>query len=808
MKCGKINPLYLDFALLFSLVSCQVETPALLRETGEQISISISAHVSETKTTLNDNGSITAFGFEGDDCIGYYAEGRITNCKLQCADVDNGIFSASLDANDIISNEPAPDVRYCVYYPYNSEAGSNPTQLNGFLPPVQNAPFDDAADYLIATPQNDSFDITNLPKLDFSFDTHLFAIVKLSITNTSDELAEERIHEIGLKSSSNILTGKFTFNVTNPEEDVTFSSTPEEVSKRVRVEYPEADLPILGKNITHTVYAVVNASEFEAGTLILRATTSNYSFSLPTKKSTILSGNQLTVFPTVDLADEGVVRNSSSKNITSFTLSDGVKDYGAFEITDDLISVHVPNATNLSNLIASFECEGAAVSVNGIEQVSGVSAQDFSDFLHPVTYVARGIDEDDCKSYSIRIFNLPIVKITTPAPITSRTVWVDNCSIKITDDNGVTTDYGDIIQIRGRGNGSWSGVKKPYTFKLSNKASVLGMPADKRWNLLANFWDKTLIRNDVCLEIGRRAEGLGWTSHGEFVEVIMNGDHLGNFYLCEHNKVAKDRVNITEMKVGDTSEPEITGGYLLEYDTYIEDEPTFITSTCNYRVKIKSPDDDGFDLQWAWIEGYINSVEGILSDPESIATHRYLDYIDIDSFIDWWLVYEISGNGTEPNAPRSCYMNKDRGGKLKAGPVWDFDLFTFLTYFRNGFRLKSVLYYKYLFEDPLFVAAVKDRWALLKTNLIGMPEYIDQLTNKVYNSAVRDKSIYPQPTDDWNFEQSLSVAEAYARLKSTYEARIIELDGLINALTATLVDGTNGTENYGGQTNPDFGFGF
>lgn len=118
------------------------------------------------------------------------------------------------------------------------------------------------------------------------------------------------------------------------------------------------------------------------------------------------------------------------------------------------------------------------------------------------------------------------------------------------------------------------------------------------------------------------------------------------------------------------------------------------------------------------------------------------------------------------------------------------------------------LYYKYLFDDPLFVAKAKERWALLKENLDGMSDYIDQQTNKVYKSAVRDKSIWPKPTDDWNCEQSLSVAEAYARLKSTYEARIIELDGLISALVTTPSDKGTGNEDFNGQTTPDFGFGF
>lgn len=790
------------------LGACQAEIPVVSERPSNKLYIEVEALLPSTKTVLSDSGSESSFIFNQSDSIGFYAGSILTNVGLGCNASETGKFNGviELEPEQVITHTP---VMFYAYYPYNHKKNNGPSTINGFLSSRQAAPFDGSADYLIANSIPGVFDVNSFPHLSFAFDSHLFAIVKLSVKNTSEELSGEQILDIGLKSTGSELAGAFSFDATNPENDAIFSSEIEELSQRVKVAYDEMEAPTLGKNATHTVYAVIKPGEFNAGELRLLVTTTHYSFSLATKVDVAIPRNQVTVFPEVDLADpdeKGVVKKSNTMDILSFSLSaDGKKYYDAFEITDGLISVQVPNGTDMSHMTVKFTHNGQGVTVDGIEQTSEVSKQDYSDFVNPVHFVVAGA-EDESRDYTIRMFDLPIVYLNTPSPINSKDIWTPDCSFSIQEADGTITDYGNAVEVKGRGNSTWRQEKKPYTIKLKSKAKVFGLPADKRWNLLANALDRTIIRNSVALEIAHRADKLGWASHGTFVELFMNGEYRGNYFICEHNKISSNRINIAEMSIGDTSEETISGGYLLEFDTTNE-HPYFITETCEYPVQIKSPDDDGFELQWGWIENYINEVERTLADEESLMAHKYLKYIDLDSFIDWWLTYEVIMN-TEPYyGPRSAFMHKDRGGKLKAGPAWDFDRCFRSGLGPNGFKLKDALYYKYLFKDPYFRSKIKERWPAFKANLEGMSDYIDLQIETVSHSAERNGEMWPI-TLNINTDESLPVSVASAQIKTEYEARIRQLDKLINALDATPVNSNSENENYGDQTNPDFGFGF
>lgn len=789
--------------------ACSAEMPQAPFDSEGVISFKVQAQYPVTKTIIADDGNCSAFSFKEGDMIGLFANHiALKNIWLECTNESTGIFNRNIKytgkTQDFLS------LTYGAYSPFYESSEIQGSTISAVLPANQVAPFDGMADYLVANPLTSAEDVQTFPDLSFTFSTHLFAIVKLSITNASSLLAGEKVLGIGLRSKAGFLAGSFSFDVMDPSQPAVFSTNPDDLYQEVRVIYPISERPDIGENITHTVYAVINPGSYDAGDLELVVSTTNYLFTLATTNSVTLSSNEVTVFPEVELSDARVSRITDAKDILSFSLSDGITVFEPFDISDGVISVQVPNQMDLSHVTASFTHNGASVLVNGIEQKSGESIQDYGDFTNPVQFEVLS-EAGGSQLYSVRIFDLPVVSITTPHAITNNTTWVDDCSIIIREADGTITDYGNTVQVRGRGNTTWAAPKKPFTFKLASKASVLGMPADKRWNLLANWFDRTLIRNDVSFEVARRARGLAWTSKGVFVEVILNGEFLGSYYLCEHIKISKDRVNITEIKASDTSDEAITGGYLLEYDGWKDHDLYFSSSILmsqrgeQTRIKFKSPDDPGFDLQWAWIENYVHNLESILINEDAVLAHQYLDYMDLDSYADYWLVYEIAGTH-EPNNPGSCYMYKDRGGKLHAGPVWDFDNYTYWATPR-GFRNKEALYYKYLFQDPLFVYKVKERWPPLKEALNSMPEYIDSVICSIYRSAARNGEMWPA-TGTYNHDGDLFVADASSRLKKYFSDRIIELDGLIKALTATPVDGTNGNENFNGQTTPDFGFGF
>lgn len=401
------------------------------------------------------------------------------------------------------------------------------------------------------------------------------------------------------------------------------------------------------------------------------------------------------------------------------------------------------------------------------------------DLSRPVTLTVTTPDgKSKAYTLAVRYSDIPVVYVETPSPVLSKDDWVKNGSLTIFTDTADVVTL-EKVQYKGRGNTTWSYAKKPYAIKLDSKTEILGMPKHKRWILLANYIDKTLMRNAVSFEIGRcMSDGLGWTPRGHFVDVVFNGKFIGNYYLCEQIKIDKNRVNITEMEATDTDEEARTGGYLLEYDTYFDEVNKFRTELHNLPVNIKDPDEDVLTLvHFDYIKNYINTFERALSTNFSL---NYISkFIDVNSFIDWWIANELIQN-YEPCHPKSSYMHKDRNGVLKAGPLWDFDWGTFRENSKKWAIITSI-YYKELFTNRDFVARVKERWLLHKPALETIPDFIDATFSSIQESAEINQKMWPTP-DEPNSEGSLNYKGAVDRLRSSYLSRLQWLDTKITAL--------------------------
>ena len=375
--------------------------------------------------------------------------------------------------------------------------------------------------------------------------------------------------------------------------------------------------------------------------------------------------------------------------------------------------------------------------------------------------------------------NLPVVYITTPGQveIESKEEWLSGTRIKIVLPDG-TVDYeGTNDNVRGRGNTTWLYPKKPYAIKLDKKASILGMPKHKRWVLLANWMDRTLLRNHVAFELSRRV-GLEYTPRGQFVEVVLNNQNLGNFYLCEQIKIDENRVNIAEMENTDVEGDAITGGYLLEIDAYFDEINKFRTPIMNYPVNIKEPDEDVLNQeQFGYIKEYFTTIEEILYENNS---EEISDYIDFESFAKWFILFELTGS-YEPNNPKSCYMYKDRKDKLKAGPAWDFDWHTF-TPGKSVLRINNALYYGKLFENKEFVEVLKACWDNAKEELSDMEQFIRNaaLSNKY--SAEENIVMWPIVDSEINGDETMGYEEAIERMIESYKNNFIVLDNSIQKL--------------------------
>ncbi len=451
------------------------------------------------------------------------------------------------------------------------------------------------------------------------------------------------------------------------------------------------------------------------------------------------------------------------KNNPSSVLSDITA-----KIDGNTIKVSTPYISNANNLVATFTCNGYAVLVNGIEQKSDITNNDFSS---PVSY--RVVDQNgEANEYTVIIeySGLPIVEINTPnsVAITSKEIWTENSTMKIINPDG-STSYEGTTSIRGRGNSTWGYPKKPYAIKLDKKASILGMPKHKRWVLLANWMDRTLMRNCLAFKLGSCTQ-MNYTPRGQYVELVLNGKHLGNYFLCEQIKIDENRVNIHEIEDGET---DVTGGFLIELDTYYDEVNKFKSSIKNLPYMFKEPDEDVLTADMLnYMQNYVNTMEDYLFN--SFKERKWNDYIDINTFIDYWFAVELTSN-SEPDHPKSVYMHKDNGGKLCMGPMWDYDWNTFVPNKANSFMLKKYLYYPNLFNDAEFVAKVKERWTIAKVNFDGVSDYIDEIANKIRNSSKMNIAKWPI-SSRVNGDETMTFDESIARLKKSFTDKLSWLD--------------------------------
>jgi hypothetical protein len=376
---------------------------------------------------------------------------------------------------------------------------------------------------------------------------------------------------------------------------------------------------------------------------------------------------------------------------------------------------------------------------------------------------------------------LPVVVIHTEhkAEIKDREKWIP--AGMMIDGIGKFDDYKGYISIRGRGNSTWNYPKKPYAIKLESKDEILGMPSHKRWVLLANYMDRTLLRNHVAFEIARKT-GFEWTSHGQFVELVLNDVHQGNYYLCEQIRIDKNRVNITEMKSSDIDNESITGGYLLEMGTDYNEVHKFKSVIRELPVMIREPDEEILTVeQFDYIRNFIDSTEILLYKSNFSETGKYASRIADTTFVDWWIVMELAYN-YEAQHPRSCYFYKERSGVLKAGPVWDFDWGTF----RNvtDFCAKNEIWYSQLFKDPIFVNKVKERWNRFKPSFEEIDLFIENESHHLYRSAELNDAMWSlENTSIVNEDEELPYSNAIYKMRINYMNRLQWLDRQIRLLS-------------------------
>ena len=222
--------------------------------------------------------------------------------------------------------------------------------------------------------------------------------------------------------------------------------------------------------------------------------------------------------------------------------------------------------------------------------------------------------------------------------------------------------------IKLRGNSSLNSEKKPYLINFDEKTIVLDMPAKaKKWTLVPNMYDKTLMRNILGYKMSF-IFGLKYTPSCRYIDLILNGDYVGNYMICDKIEVSKDRVDIAKMDETCIEEPEISGGYLLQGrgNGRNRDILSFKTNkgiTLSYEYpKLE----DITEEQKIYIKNKIDEIEAKVYE-------NITENIDLESFARYFLVEDFSGN--QDIIFNSFYLYKERrDDKIYFGPVWDFDL--------------------------------------------------------------------------------------------------------------------------------------
>ena len=354
------------------------------------------------------------------------------------------------------------------------------------------------------------------------------------------------------------------------------------------------------------------------------------------------------------------------------------------------------------------------------------------------------------------------------AKIKSKEEYV-NCTVSLSGADEFDFDS-FTAGIRGRGNNSWEYYpKKPYRIKFDEKTSVFGESKNKSWVLLAMYNDFSFIKDRLAFTMADSLETDAFVPSYNYVELYLNGKYNGLYLITDQVDENKGRTSVKEDFDADATEVP----FLVELDAYAEaegpeDEAYFRIGEALYTVKYPEVDERYSDAQFEYIKNYVTEFDA-LCRKKGVTLAELSEYIDVDSFIDFYLVQEAMGQ-MEINW-KSVYMSRAVGEKMKMGPVWDFDWSVTGPHVWHtakdvkkqscsGLRSNGNWFDALLKNSPEFRLAVEERWASARGKLL---ESIDKVESEWINIEQAAKK-------DW---YRWHVLDVYASPKSSH-AEVIE----------------------------------
>lgn len=386
----------------------------------------------------------------------------------------------------------------------------------------------------------------------------------------------------------------------------------------------------------------------------------------------------------------------------------------------------------------------------------------------------RRVDAETVEKYP-QLTNLPTLYLTFESKegldLVEHGVYTD-ASYTFIDGSHTSSYYELPLKIKGRGNYSLSLEQKPYTLKLGEKADLAVMGAAKKWVLVTVHSDKTMLRNYITQKCAKWL-GLPGTCDNEFVDVVANGEYVGTYVLTEKIEISKNRIEADK----DSSVLfEIEMVYRHSCDLCVvmyEDEydPQRSIHLCFKSYHGKDTDElTAYERKMALREYniFFENTERVM---KSGRMEEFEQYIDVDSFVNWYLLNELTRN-LDSTFVTSCYCFVDGDGKLFMGPCWDYDTcYGAQMPESDGEWVRQAPWYSWLFacHEP-FAEVVRERWGELRHNGHNIEEWfystIDEAVLLTAQSEEMEHLLYPHSEfADYEYNRAMAYLKYWLGLR-------------------------------------------
>ena len=304
------------------------------------------------------------------------------------------------------------------------------------------------------------------------------------------------------------------------------------------------------------------------------------------------------------------------------------------------------------------------------------------------------------------------------------------------------------LEIKGRGNYSWSFAQKPYAIKLGEKADFLGMGAAKKWTLITVGSDKSMMHNYLTQKMAA-AMGLRGTCENEYVDVVVNGIYKGTWVLTEKIQIHEERIDVPD-EIGVLFEIEMVYRHSCDFCIVLYEERWNKDNSVHLRLKtykgmdIEDMDSRQREAARAELQPFFDNITKVMTDDRT-TVKKLSKYIDVDSFINWYLLNEMTRN-YDSKFVTSCYCYINEEGKLYMGPVWDFDTcYGIQTPDTQGYWVSQAPWYTWLLECDEFFRLTQERWTELQNSglLDSFHAAIGQTAERIAQSEKLNHTLYP-----------------------------------------------------------------